>query len=292
MAETLYYKGDIGKEDIRFGNSTFNRRNSQLAYREITEINDSHLPLSEQTTKFLSDLFDAGYDVDIYPRTIVPKSSADEVMTTNEEFEADDGHVFWRDPGGANRNFNPTGTFVRGHEIILINTADAAETIVFDSTSLAQNVGQNERGIFRYNGATWSLVNLYVPASTTSLEFSNSFSADHAFNGIYTNETVGEDVTFGEVLYLNSNGSLYLADADASTTMPVVGIATEAISSTGAGDILRQGYIRDDSWAWTVGGLIYASTTAGGLTQTKPTGSGDQVQIVGYAYSADIMFQP
>ena len=44
------------------------------------------------------------------------------------------------------------------------------------------------------------------------------------------------------------------------------------------------------AWTWTVGGLIYADTTIGGFTQTAPSGSGDQVQVVGYAVHADTMW--
>jgi len=53
------------------------------------------------------------------------------------------------------------------------------------------------------------------------------------------------------------------------------------------------GLVRDDTWDWTVGGIIYASTDAGGLTQTAPSGSADIVQVVGVAYHADKMiFNP
>ena len=48
--------------------------------------------------------------------------------------------------------------------------------------------------------------------------------------------------------------------------------------------------MRDDTWTWTVGGLIYVSTTTGTLTQTAPSGTGDQVQVVGYATHADRMY--
>jgi len=73
-------------------------------------------------------------------------------MSDNETFEADDGTVFIRDPGGAARNFNPTNTyFLDGTIITLINIADAAETITFDSAGLNQAVAQNERGIFAYH---------------------------------------------------------------------------------------------------------------------------------------------
>jgi hypothetical protein len=48
--------------------------------------------------------------------------------------------------------------------------------------------------------------------------------------------------------------------------------------------------IRNDAWAWTAGGQIYLSATVGGLTQTAPATSGDKVQQVGFAISADVMY--
>jgi hypothetical protein len=98
---------------------------------------------------------------------------------------------------------------------------------------------------------------------------------------------------FGNVVYRKSDSKLWKADADASTTMPVIGMAIASINSDASGFFLQHGFARDDTWNWTVGGLIYASTTAGGLTQTAPSGSGDQVQVVGVAWTADIMlFSP
>ena len=60
------------------------------------------------------------------------------------------------------------------------------------------------------------------------------------------------------------------------------------------------GVVRNDTWNWTIGpgvsGLIYASvtaTTGNTLSQTAPSATGDQVQVVGHAISADIMmFNP
>ncbi len=74
------------------------------------------------------------------------------VMSGHETFNSADGTLFIRDPGGAARNFNPYDTyFLDGTIITLINIADAAETITFDSAGLNQAVAQNERGIFAYH---------------------------------------------------------------------------------------------------------------------------------------------
>lgn len=76
-------------------------------------------------------------------------------MSGNETFAAGDGNLFIKDPDGAGRNFNPSGTFAALTRIEVINTADGAETITFDSAGLNQAIAQNERGIFAYDGSDW-----------------------------------------------------------------------------------------------------------------------------------------
>jgi hypothetical protein len=117
--------------------------------------------------------------------------------------------------------------------------------------------------------------------------------SDHGYSGAVATMTVGENVSFGHALYMKSDGKWWKADADASSTMPVAAMAAETINADNSGLVLLFGFARDDSWAWTVGGVIYASTTAGSLTQTAPSGSGDQVQAVGVATHADrMLFNP
>jgi hypothetical protein len=79
------------------------------------------------------------------------------------------------------------------------------------------------------------------------------------------------------------------AQANSATTCPVVGMCME----TGAGSkkVLLNGVLYYTGWAWTIGGLIYLSASvAGGMTQTKPSASGQQVQIVGFAISTKVMY--
>lgn len=120
--------------------------------------------------------------------------------------------------------------------------------------------------------------------------FTAAPGTDQTVSGIIVNMTAGENLTFGSFCYLKSDGKLWKADADAAATMPVTLMATATISAEASGLFLAQGFARDDTWAWTVGGLIYASTTPGALTQTAPSGSADIVQIVGVATHADRMY--
>jgi hypothetical protein len=73
-------------------------------------------------------------------------------------------------------------------------------------------------------------------------------------------------------------------------------VAQDTIIANATGVYLQNGYIQDAAgWNWTTGDLIYASTTAGRLlgSASIPSGSGDQVQIVGIATSAnEIKFMP
>ena len=117
--------------------------------------------------------------------------------------------------------------------------------------------------------------------------------SDHTGSGIVVTDTVGEAVAVGDLLYMKSDGKWYKADADAATTMPAAGLAMEAKDADADCKILLFGFFRDDSWTWTVGGILYVSCTPGPPTQTAPSGTGDQVQVVGIAITATILlFNP
>ena len=118
-------------------------------------------------------------------------------------------------------------------------------------------------------------------------------AADVTAVGLTESVTVGESVVFGNLLYIKSDGKWWKTDSNAAATMPGLRLALATASADASCSCLMIGKARDDSWAWTVGGLIYASETAGALTQTAPTTSGAQVQLVGVAYHADkISFNP
>jgi hypothetical protein len=118
-------------------------------------------------------------------------------------------------------------------------------------------------------------------------------SADLTATGVLGSVTPGETVAFGQLGYLKSDGKYWLADADAASTMPGVVLFLEAKDADAACKALFVGWARNDAWSWTVGGMVFASTDSGGLTQAQPAGSGDQVQAVGVAYHADkIFFNP
>jgi hypothetical protein len=124
------------------------------------------------------------------------------------------------------------------------------------------------------------------------IELTPAPASDDTGSGLMSSVTVDiNSVGVGAALYMASDGHFDEADADAAATMPCTALALE--TGTGTKKVLHYGYMRNDGWDWTPGGLLYVSDTAGNLTQTPVSGSGDQVQVVGYATHADrIFFNP
>ena len=134
---------------------------------------------------------------------------------------------------------------------------------------------------------------VFSDGTRSYVRFDGNPSADDTFNGISAYMQAGEAVEEYDLVYVHSDGKVKEADADAAGTMPVIGIAVNDIANEADGTILLHGYVRVNSWNWTPGQLLYASTTTGGITATAPSGSGDQVQVVAVAVNADtIYFNP
>ena len=77
---------------------------------------------------------------------------------------------------------------------------------------------------------------------------------------------------------------------DATATCPAQGVCISAANVDGNVTILFRGFFRDDGGInLPVGGLFYLSpATAGAITGTLPSTTGNQVQILGNALIAQI----
>lgn len=118
---------------------------------------------------------------------------------------------------------------------------------------------------------------------------------DHDYRGIFRSEqTVGQASGFGDVVYYKSDSKWWHTDADAeATTKGKLGIVLETIAADAAGKIGDLCDVRDDSWSFGVGSVVYVSCTPGSMTTTQPTGSGDQVRKAGVALAANkVAFKP
>ena len=161
-----------------------------------------------------------------------------------------------------------------GADNTYLKSAGAAAAPGFEALDISEDTTPTLGGNLALNGK--SIV--FAPASL----------ADLTAEGDIVTMTVDVNATgIGATLYMAADFHLEETDADASATMPCIALALE--TGVGAKQVLLRGFIRDDTWAWTAG-PIYVSITTGAMTQTAPSGTGDRVQRVGWAYSADIMF--
>jgi hypothetical protein len=126
------------------------RTEDEVLDRILQSIEDEFTKLSEVINETLT----AHTHDDRYLTGVVSTMTGDEIFTQAL------GNVYLKDPGGAGRNLNPSGSFNDGIVVFVVNTADAAETLTFDSAGLNQAINQNERGIFAYNGTDW--LKIYV----------------------------------------------------------------------------------------------------------------------------------
>lgn len=165
-------------------------------------------------------------------------------------------------------------------------TEDAVETIltVVDPTSSDKTITlPNATGTVVLQDDTATL-------SNKTITYSAALGTDDTYQGTQItglNNTGG--VTQWDVVYLNGSSQWVLADANGSSTYPAWGLATATASTGNATTVVINGTVRNDAWNWTSGGTIYLSTTAGSITQTAPSGTGDKVQVVGVALTADII---
>ena len=134
--------------------------------------------------------------------------------------------------------------------------------------------------------------NIIIPGTVTYTAIPNT---DHSVSGDVITLTADANSAIGDVVFVNSSGKAQFCKADTITNSPycLAICADVSIASHAGGNWLTKGSVRNYSWNWTIGGLIYVSTTGttgNTLTQTAPTGTSNVVMPVGVALSADVMY--
>ena len=125
------------------------------------------------------------------------------------------------------------------------------------------------------------------------VEVDDALGVDHTYEGITTDDTVGESVVFGDLLYMNSDGKWWKGSSAvaSSAECPIEAMAVATIAADAAGKLLLYGTLRDDTLNFTTLGKVYVGVDV--PTHTIPTTSGHTIQIIGISLDADrMLFKP
>lgn len=175
----------------------------------------------------------------------------------------------------------------------LIDFANNDARITHSSGVLTVSTGDFRITTAGTNSASVATVGGSQTLTGKQYQLTASPGSDHTANGTVIILTANENQNFGDVCFINSSGKAQLGDADAIATASCIVMCTETVTANNTAVYLLNGVARDDTWAWTIGGLVYLTvtgTTGNTLSQTAPTGTDDVVQILGVALSADVMY--
>jgi hypothetical protein len=128
----------------------------------------------------------------------------------------------------------------------------------------------------------------------------NSAPADETYSGTTATFTAGEALSRGEVVYFKAADSkMWKAVASAEATSRCVAMAAADIAADATGAFLLRGFLTDNGTfpAYTVAGVLYTpedeTATENVPEQTAPDTTGDFVQVIGWAVTANtIYFDP
>lgn len=126
----------------------------------------------------------------------------------------------------------------------------------------------------------------YLPSSWWTLP------PDEHGVGIYTQwHLVTKNISAGDALAMNSSSWWLPALASSAGAMPAYGIAMHNIQSGLTGYVLNLGVWRCDNWPTFVPPLpLFVNTSAGRITQSAPTATGNKVQVIGVAFFTKTLF--
>ena len=199
-------------------------------------------------------------------------------------------------PNDAKKFIDGTGTWAYMNsddlsDVASIAMLDEAEDIAGAWTVSGSIAGVNATEFGYLDGVT-SDIQTQLDAKKGKNYYS-ALGSDHTYsdNADTDSQPVGESVVFGDLLYFNwTDKEWKKTDADTAATVPGERIALESKTDGQTCLMLVKGYIRDDSAFEFAGSMVYTSVTPGAMSSTAPTETGDQVQRVGTAKSADILF--
>ena len=106
--------------------------------------------------------------------------------------------------------------------------------------------------------------------------------------------TASEALSAGDIVNIYASTGTKCRKADATAAgKEAMGFVLSAVSQNNPATVYRPSQLNNQLSGMTPGAKQYRNTTAGGITETPPTGSGNVVQLLGVAKSAtEMLFSP
>jgi hypothetical protein len=179
-----------------------------------------------------------------------------------------------------NLKLNGTGTYeVRvtnstGTEVFSVNNSGLIDTVL----TASRVVVTAANGTLTTSAATTPTELGYVNGVTSAIQTQLNNKVANVYN--FANGTA---TTTNQLCYVNTNGSAFLTDADAESTTGAKLLVVASVNGTkGTTKAFYLPGARITGTGFPNGSEVFVSTTAGGITGTKPTGGSDCVRSVGY----------
>ncbi len=182
-----------------------------------------------------------------------------------------------------------TGQYSALHHSAKASAAQtAAEAARDEASDWAEEDEDVEVETGQYSAKHWAAK---AENTRTTAIFDTGLSVDKSYSGVIETYTAGENVEFGDWVYLDPVGKIRKADASSVETAFCVGFVVETITAGNAGKIVTNGMVRDDSWTWVTGGAqkIYLGETPGDAVQYVPIEDGSVVQLLGRPVTENIL---
>jgi hypothetical protein len=218
-------------------------------------------------------------------------------------------YIAWRDaPGDA---FTLIPNLTAAYEAILITHTEIASPVEADFTGYWRERltpgtihqvppgGATNQVLAKKSNDNWDTEWQTPSGGGGSTQLTAIPATDQTASGITTQFTANEAQAFGDVVRLNSAGKAQLAKSDVIANATALAMCiSETIEADVVGNYLLIGFVRNDSWDWTIGEWIYLSltgTTGNTLTQVSPFTADPivedtVVQMVGVANTADTFY--
>ena len=227
--------------------------------------------------------------------------------TDTVSFTDESGNNMWSvTDGGSVGNMTVSGTFAAAATTVsTLDTGQGATEVYLMNqnvrnsdavTFLTVDTGQGANELYAMNQPVRTSDDVtFDDATLRTVVMDGTPNTDHTSVGPTTATfNAGATITVMDLVYMGSSSKWLLADADAAATSGgvMLAISLESKTDTQAMNVALSGsFVRDDTWNWTPGAVLYVDTaTAGGLTATQPSGTDDVIRVVGFAVTADVIY--